>query len=471
VRAGEIFLPRLAEAAAQRPDDLPGLLDPEGTVLITGGTGTLGSLLARHLITKHGARHVLLASRQGPAAEYATQLHSELSGLGASIQIEACDVADRADLAKLIDSIPASHPLTTIVHAAGAIADATVNSLSTAEIDVVLSPKVDAAWNLHQLTSHLSLSAFILFSSAAGIIGSAGQANYAAANAFLDALASHRRARGLPATSLAWGYWDPPSGMTGHLSQADRARLARTGIVPMNVDEALALFDVVWASADPVVVPIALSATALRAQAASGTLPAVARGLVRVPERYARAAENAASWRTRLDGATERERARLVNDLVQGTIATVLGHADRAFVDPCRTFKELGFDSLTAVEVRNQLGAATGLRLPATLVFDHPTPEAVGDFILRRLTSAGSADGTAVQSGLDQIERAVTEALLTDDAQREEVASRLKILLRRLDGIGHQSETATMISSATADEILDFIDKEFGDGDTLTRRT
>ena len=222
---------------------VPTPLDPKGTVLITGGTGVLGTLIARHLVTRHGARNLLLVSRKGRAAEGAVAIESELTKLGASIRIASCDAADRDSLQGLLAEIPVEHPLSAVIHAAGVLDDAVFAAQTPRHLDSVLRPKIDAAWNLHQLTSSADLSAFVLFSSAAGVLGSAGQANYAAANAFLDALAQHRRQQGLPAVSMAWGWWAQATGMTGHLDERDRARMSRNGFIPMSSADGLALFD------------------------------------------------------------------------------------------------------------------------------------------------------------------------------------------------------------------------------------
>jgi NAD(P)-dependent dehydrogenase (short-subunit alcohol dehydrogenase family) len=221
----------------------PAVLDPEGTVLITGGTGMLGAIFAEHLVTRHGIEHLLLLSRSGPDAPGASELQQRLGRLGAQVAIAACDTSDPAALAAALDAIPASHPLTAVIHAAGVLDDAVVTDLSPQQLDAVLAAKSDAAWHLHHLTADRDLAAFVLFSSAAGILGSPGQANYAAANAFLDALARHRDHTQRRGTSVAWGYWQTPSGMTAHLNTTDVTRLTSTGLTPITSEHGLALFD------------------------------------------------------------------------------------------------------------------------------------------------------------------------------------------------------------------------------------
>ena len=384
LREGAVLVPRLARMDAAPEAEFP--FDPEQTVLITGGTGGLGALLARHLVGAHGARHVLLASRRGGEAPGAAELRADLETLGADVRIEACDVGERGELAALIDSIDAEHPLGAVVHAAGVLDDGTIGSLTEARLDGVLAPKLDAAWHLHELTEGMGLQAFVLFSSVAGIFGGPGQGSYAAANAFLDALAAHRRTQGLAATALAWGQWAQEasgSTMTGALGAGDLVRLTRSGVVALSAAEGLELFDAACAAGQPLLVPIHLDTAMLRAQARGGTLPAVLRGLVRVPARRAgEAGAGGASLLARLAGMGEGERAEAVMKLLRREVAAVLGHSSAEAVDPLLAFKDLGFDSLTAVELRNRLDAATGLRLPATLVFDHPTLGALCEFLL-----------------------------------------------------------------------------------------
>jgi polyketide synthase 12 len=357
---------------------VPAPLDPDGTVLITGGTGGLGAVFARHLVSAYGARRLLLVSRRGPAAAGAAELVAELAESGAEAQVVACDVADRDQLAALLGSL--EHPLTAVVHAAGVLDDGLVEALTPDRLARVMRPKLDAALHLDELTAGMDLSAFVLFSSVAALIGSPGQANYAAANAALDALAARRRTEGRPATSLAWGLWADATGMTGGLGVAEVARLARMGVGALSTAEGLGLFDAARRLDAALLVPVRLDPAALRTQARAGMLPALLRGLVRTPARPVGA--NGGSLAQRLAGVTGTDRERVALELVQAQIAAVLGHASAGAVDPDRAFKELGFDSLAAVELRNRLTQTTGLRLPTTLIFDHPNAAAVARYLV-----------------------------------------------------------------------------------------
>ncbi|MFD0636623.1 SDR family NAD(P)-dependent oxidoreductase [Catenulispora yoronensis] len=380
VRDGKLLVPRLAREAAPSTPARPSVLNRDGTVLVTGATGSLGTLFARHLVAEHGARRLLLVSRRGLAAPGAEALRDELAGLGADVVFAAADLADRNQVRGLLDAIPAEHPLTAVVHTAGVLDDATISSLTADQLDAVLRPKVDAAWHLHELTRDGDLAVFALFSSVAGLIGNAGQANYAAANSFLDALAVRRgRATGQPATSLAWGLWD--TGMAATLTEAEAARLNRVGLVPIDAELGLRWFDAALADGRSVVVPARIgtpvpSTDSIGAQ----TVPAVLRSLTPgAPGRGRRTADPALA--RRLAGLSSAERQAALLDVVLGAVASALGHADVRSVDPARSFKDAGFDSLAAVELRNRLGGATALRLPSTVTFDHPTPAALARFL------------------------------------------------------------------------------------------
>ncbi|MEV5880883.1 type I polyketide synthase [Streptomyces sp. NPDC052101] len=398
VRDGALLAPRLARSAsAQGPATAEGgepRWDPEGTVLITGGTGVLGSAVARHLAAVHGVKHLLLLGRQGMRAAGADELVAELASLGCRATVASCDVADHDSLAAVIAEIPQDRPLRGVVHSAGVGDDGTVVSLTPERLAKVLRPKADAAWNLHRLTEGTQLTAFVLFSSAAGVTGAAGQANYAAANAFLDGLARYRNAHGLPAHSMAWGLWEQRSVLSGAMTEKDLARVARLGMSALSIDEGLALFDAALTVDQPLVLPMLLDPGAVRSSGA--TVPPVLRGLVRNPVRRASRDAAKTGLRELLATMTGPERHQALLDLVVKHVSAVLGHERGTTIDPERAFSDLGFDSLTAVDLRNQLSAAVGTRLPATLVFDYPTPSALARHLRSEL---GDEDTTAAAPG------------------------------------------------------------------------
>ncbi|MFF9870540.1 type I polyketide synthase, partial [Streptomyces sp. NPDC013953] len=392
VRAGRTLVPRLVRAVSVESGEV--VFGPSGTVLVTGGTGGLGALVARHLVSVYGVRDLLLVSRRGPAAEGVEDLVAELERCGARARVEACDVGDREALAVLLGSIPDDRPLTGIVHCAGVIDDGILESLTPDRLSTVLRPKAEAALHLHELTAGLDLSAFVLFSSFAGVVGSAGQAGYAAANAVLDGLASYRRGRGLAGVSLAWGWWGSDGGLTGGLSRVDRARLVGLGLSAMSAGEGLALFDAGVVSGGGLVVPAALDVAGLRRRG-SAEVPSVLRALVGGGGGVGRAVRaggpgEGAGLGARVAGLGEVERRRVVLDVVRRHVGEVLGYGPGRLVAVDTPFKSLGFDSLMAVELRNQLNRATGLRLPASLVFDQPTPKHIAEYVTREL--AGTAE-------------------------------------------------------------------------------
>jgi acyl transferase domain-containing protein/NADP-dependent 3-hydroxy acid dehydrogenase YdfG/surfactin synthase thioesterase subunit len=405
---GTVEAARLARFGAA-PE--PKTWDPDGTVLITGGTGGLGSELARHLVTDRGVRRLLLVSRRGPAAPGAGELESELRGLGAEVTLVACDVADREAVAALLPE----HPVRSIVHTAGVLDDGVLGTLTPERLATVLRPKVDAALLLDELAP--DVDDFVLFSSISGVMGSAGQGNYAAANAALDALAARRRAAGKPGLSLAWGAWAPEAGMTESLSQADLRRMANSGSTPLTVEQGMALFDAAAATDEALLVPLAVKPGA---KGGPGTHP-VLRGLLRATKRRtaAGAAEvSATSLRDRLRGLAAADQEKVLRELVMDYAAAVLGHADATAIDPERDFLESGFDSLLSVELRNRLADTAGLRLPSTVVFDHKTPAELARWLRGQLAgqletaAPAGAQGNADDSVGRLFYRAVNEGKL-----------------------------------------------------------
>ncbi|MFT2020347.1 SDR family NAD(P)-dependent oxidoreductase, partial [Streptomyces sp. 796.1] len=455
--------------------DVPAAVDPEGTVLITGGTGTLGALVAEHLVRAHGLRHLLLVSRRGPAAEGAEALAARLAELGAEPRIVAADVADATAVADLIAGIDPAHPLTGVIHAAGVLDDAVVTAQTQEGLARVWAAKATAAAHLHAATAASRVAMFVLFSSSAATLGSPGQANYAAANAFCDALAAHRRGLGLPAVSIAWGLWASASGMTGNLADADLARMARSGIAAMPSPYALSLLDAALHHGAPGLVAADINPRALATQPAD-TLPAALRALVAASTGATRGRRTATAgggqpvdWAGRLAGLPTEEQLRTLVTLVRGNVATVLGHADAEAVDADANFKDLGFDSLTAVELRNRLAAATGLRLPAALVFDYPEPTVLAEFLLQRIAPAGGpvSGPDAVDPVLNDLARLENALIKLDleDGDSGAVTARLESLLAKWKAArkpAHEGSAVERLESASADQVLDFIDNELG---------
>ncbi len=464
LRAGTVRAPRLTRVALPSQEAGQSRLDPDGTVLITGGTGGLGACLARHLVAAHGARNLLLVSRRGPEADGAGELEAELRAGGCEVAVRACDVGDRAALATLLNTIPEAHPLTAVVHAAGVLDDALVESLTAAQLRRAMRPKADAAQHLHELTKGLELSAFVLFSSLAASAGSPGQGNYAAANAYLDALAQARRAQGLPATSVAWGPW-LEAGMTRGLASADLGRMRRAGIVALSSARGLALFDAALALDEPIVLAAQLDSAALRARAADGTLPAFFRGLVRAAARPGRSAESLAR---RLSAGPEADWPQIVLELVRGEVAAVLGLAARGLLDAQRPFVELGFDSLDAVELRNRLIAVTGLKLPATLMFDHPSPAAVAEYLQARASGElRAAARPPIEQDLDRLV-AMLASIDADKTARARAEVPLRAFHERLRAFleAPDDDPSALedddLSSASDEEMFALIDRELG---------
>ncbi|WP_369214870.1 type I polyketide synthase, partial [Streptomyces flavofungini] len=473
VRAGTVTVPRLVRA--DHPDGAPepATTDPwgdgtgAGTVLITGGTGVLGAHVARHLVTRHGVRRLLLTGRRGPDAPGADALRTELAALGAETDIVACDAADRGQLARVLADVPAEHPLTAVVHAAGVLDDGLLTDLTPDRVDRVLRPKADAAWHLHELTRDTKLTAFVLFSSYAGLAGGPGQANYAAANAFLDALAQHRRARGLTAHSLAWGFWEDRSELTGALDGADLARLARSGIRPLTAEQGLGLLSTATGLDTAHLVPVGLDARTLRGDEVPPLLRALARPATRRTAATGTArpggGEGPADFRQRLAALAAPQQQALLHRMVVGHVAAVLGHASAESLDAGRGFLDLGMSSLTAVELRNRLNAETGLTLPTTLIFDHPDPASLVRHLRTELGADTGDTQAPVFAELAGLEAAVGGTAL-DDQDRAHLAQRLKALQWKLDSTQDSAERDddSDLDTSTDDEMFDLIDNELG---------
>ncbi|MFD4509259.1 SDR family NAD(P)-dependent oxidoreductase [Streptomyces sp. NPDC058457] len=436
------------------PDGSDRPFDPEGTVLITGGAGAIGRTVARHLVAHHGVRRLLLVGRRAPAGTLA----GELEELGATVGTAACDVSDRDALARLLASVPAGHPLTAVVHCAGLLADATVTAMTPENLDAVLAPKADGAWYLHELTRDLPLSAFVMFSSLAATLGGPGQANYAAANAFLDALAEHRHRLGLPAHSLTWGPWETTDGMTAHLGRTDELRLRRSGFLPLPADDALSLLDDALSLDHPVLAPVHLN----RATPRADSVPHLLRDVL--PSGPPSAAEPGGAARAEGFAALpEAERERALLDLVRSEAARVLGHRAGTRIDAHQSFTDAGLDSLAAVELRNALAAAIGQDLPATLLFDHPDPAGLAEHLTGLVVPA------VHQAALRDLDRvgAVLAGLSPGDPVRGQLRERLQALLLRSEQPAAAApaggdDLRARVLAATADDIFALIDTELG---------
>ncbi|MEW2404487.1 SDR family NAD(P)-dependent oxidoreductase [Streptomyces sp. NPDC046862] len=445
----------------------------DGTVLVTGGTGALGAAVARHLATAHGVRRLVLTSRSGPDAPGAAELLADLRDAGVDVQVTACDVGDRNAVAALLDRLDTEgQRLSGVVHCAGVVADGVLASLTPERLDEVLHAKADGARHLHELTrEHCpDLDLLVLFSSISATFGAAGQANYSAANAYLDSLAERRRAAGLPAVSIAWGLWEQSSTMTAGLGARDRERVRRTGTTALSTERALALFDAALTATSASVVAAPLDLRALRDRHRQEPVPALLRDLLGTVPRQAAALRQqsspSADFTARLTALPAEERHGYALALVLEETAQVLGHARTADVDADQSFKDQGFDSLTAVELRNRLRAATGMNAPATLVFDHPSPVALTAHLLQWALPAAPDPEEELLRGLDRLET-VAETLTAGGAAHTEVAGRLRRVLHRLDtgalAATGPADGEDTLGGATADEVLAFIDSQFGD--------
>lgn len=445
-----------------------------GTVLITGGTGMAGSAVARHLVDRYGVRRLVLVSRAGEKAAGAAELMAELGQAGAQTHVVACDVADRDQVAGLV----AAHPdLTAVFHTAGIIDDAVIASLTPERVDTVLRAKGDGAWNLHELTKHLNLSVFVMFSSLSGLVGAPGQGNYAAANAFLDALALHRRSNGLAGLSVAWGLWEEASALTQHLGERDRARMSRVGLVPLSTERAMGFLDNALLADRAVLAATPLNRGALAA--AGSAIPPLFSGLVTssTGRRSVAAADDAVSLSgliSRLHGLSPEQRRRELTELVCANAITVLGHASTPDIDAHKAFQELGFDSLTAVELRNRLKAATGLTLPPTVIFDYPTPAALAEHLDIQLSAAPvpAADVASNEPNLlarfNDLARELDTLVSQPEWSSEDkshLSKRLQAIMTDLTAPPPAAEPTPEdedITTATESELFAILDEELG---------
>jgi acyl transferase domain-containing protein len=470
VRGGGVLARRLVRARGGSEASAGRWAPPRGTVLITGGTGGLGPHVARWL-AREGAEHLLLVSRRGIEAPGARELQEELGGVGARVTIAACDACDRDALSSTIESATEGCPLSMVVHAAGVLDDGMIDLLTPERMGRVAAPKADVAWHLHELTRELDLSAFVLFSSMAATLGGIGQANYAAANAFLDALAAHRRALGLPATSIAWGAW-AGEGMAATFDDT-QATFGLRKLEPELAIEALqqaldrdehaaVVVDVSWETFAPLM-------RMVRSRPLIEDLPEV-QATLQAP---AGSGEQTAGreLQQRLRGASPKERRRMVLELVCVEVARVLGLSSDDAVDPKLAFKEMGFTSLIGVELRNRLVAVTGLQLPMTLAFNYVTSAAVTDYLLERIPGDASFDRDPVHDELGKLETAIASSAM-DGGERDEVQRRLSALIAQMGAAGRAGQNGEPrpgelvapgdIQSATADEVMELIDRQLG---------
>ncbi|WSJ90734.1 SDR family NAD(P)-dependent oxidoreductase [Streptomyces sp. NBC_01304] len=476
VRGGQLLAPRLTRAtAAPDQEDVGPVWNPAGTLLITGGTGELGRQVAGHLVREHGVQHLVLTSRQGPDAPGADEFARDLEAAGAaSVRIVACDITEREQLRAVLDDVDAAHPWAGVVHLAGVLDDGLAVGQDAERMWRVMAPKVAGAAHLHALTKDLDLSMFVLFSSVAGVFGSAGQSTYAAANAFLDALAEQRRTQGLPATSLSWGLWEQAGvGLTATLSQADLARMRRQGIGALTPQQALRLMDTALTRGGAHYVPAKLEIGALQRAMDNGEeTPALLRGLLRTRMRRVQDATAApAALRDRLAALPEKEQQRLLLQTVQREASVVLGLSDAEGLGAEQVFKEVGLDSLMAVELRRRLAAESGIALPATLAFDYPTPTAIAGFLLEQLAPAAGTGGSrrAATATLTKTQiDGLVELLRSATPQQLEAQGLAGGLLDLKDGLAKivtQAEPEAddePDAEGSTEDLLQFLDDKFG---------
>ncbi|MCI3934401.1 type I polyketide synthase [Streptomyces sp. AN091965] len=464
LRGTELCVPRLARVSDQLADTQASF-GATGTVLVSGG-GSLGALVARHLVVRYGVRSLVLASRRGADAEGVGELVAELAERGAVVSVVACDVSDRDEVKALLAAVPEEHRLTGVVHTAGVFDAGVIGALSAERLAGVFAPKVDAVRHLDELTRDAGLEAFVVYSSASSVFMGAGSGGYAAANAFLDGLMAHRRASGLPGLSLAWGPWEQTTGMADTIDDLTRTRMSRRegrgGVLALKSGEGMELFDAAVASGRSLLVPVKLDLREARADAAAGGVPPLLRGLVRAGRQQARAAGGTGGdhrqLSERLTGLPAAERTKFLLDLVRAQAAVVLGHAGPSAVRADLAFNEAGFDSLTAVELRNRLREATGLKLPATLVFDHPTPQALSAYLLGELAPGSASPADPVLAGLAGLEAAI-DAAADDEEARDRITVRLRELLKAAEAAGSGDAADEDLDTASDEELFAIFDR------------
>ncbi|MEU6184205.1 type I polyketide synthase, partial [Streptomyces coeruleorubidus] len=445
LRQGEMRVPRLVPAAVG-PATSPEW--ESSTVLVTGAAGSLGSLVAQHLVRTHGVTDLVLVSRHGDAPEPD----------GAVVRQLACDLTDPKQIAAALTAVPSHRPL-AIVHCAGSLDDATFENQTPDRIRTVFAPKATAAWHLHELTRDRDVTAFILFSSAAATLGSPGQANYAAANAYLDALAHHRTTTGHPTTSIAWGPWTTGMAATG--DEADRRRLTGTGLVPIDEETGQALFDAAVSRSNPVMFPLPMDKAALRRHAAGPGLSPLLRDLVPQPVQSTTPTAGRLPLSEVLSGLAPHEQKERVTQIVLRHTAAASGHESAEAIPMDEPFTDRGFNSLMAVELRGALDVATGLRLPATLIFDHPTPAALSDYLMTLLVPQQASTPDAIFAEIDRLEANLKQVGQGHAAQ---VRSRLKSLVNAWESAGKDAPDteADELTSAGLEDMFDIIDDELG---------
>ncbi|MEU3603620.1 beta-ketoacyl synthase N-terminal-like domain-containing protein [Streptomyces sp. NPDC006798] len=458
-RDGRFTAPRLrpATATTEAGETAPRPAFDKGTVLVTGGPGGLTGPLVRELVTSHGATRLLLTAPTEAGTAGLTPLAAELTALGAEATVAHCDPADPAALAGTLAAVPAEHPLRAVVHLPSFRDDAPVTALTAERLDAMLTATADGAWQLHRLTRDLDLSAFVIGHSTAGLLGAPGQAHGAAAAAFLDRLARHRAALGLPATAFV----RPPGQPDDDGPATAAGRGAHDWFRPRTGADTAAAFDTAAGLGRTVLVHASVDRSALPEQ-----VPSALRDLRRAPARRSvRTAGPADSLQDRLGGLDPAGQQALVLGIVRAEVAAVLGHADPYAVGVRSEFQELGFDSLTAMELRNRLGAAVGLGLPATLVFDHPTPEALTAHLLTLVAPGGAPTAGRVLAELDRLD-AELEELADDQRHRDVLHRRLRTMAARFAAPAATEDdreaAADRIASASVDEMFDLIDTELG---------